>query len=284
MKNLSLYIVLLTLITGCSSTESPDDDKVVLYADWEYCVEYSHTYDSTILATNSKDTSAIVKQILLGDIEKLEDSLTFENKANQALIKYNIDAMKDAINQKAKTADGENEVNKAYNYCMNTYSENKSKTTYQQQLLLNPDAGYIKSHALNWGTTDSDCFEFTILAPHFGTKWLPKLFITYRNLESDEWGQIYLSAANDTSLLSLSYQSKSLEDSEDLLTHIQYFAPIKVGVSFPSQDSLLIKVGEKSYLKPLTFIPDTLNMGASSSESVITVLNKDQCYGSVTKH
>lgn len=283
MKNFSLYIVLLTVISGCSNIPSPSNAESVVYADWAYCVEYSHTYDSTISATSSKDTSSIVKQILLNDIQKLQDSLIFEEDRNETLIKYNISAMKDAINQKATKADGENEVDKAYNYCMDTYSEKNRLSTYNQQLLLNPDAGHITTHSLDWGTTGNDCFEFTLLAPHFGTKWLPKLFITYRSSESDEWGQVYLSASSDTSLLSLSYHSKDLEDSEDLLTHIQYFSPIKVGVSFPSQDSLLIKVGEKSYLKTLKFIPDTLNMGATSSESMITVLKENQCSANLTK-
>lgn len=274
MKNLNLYFLFFCLITGCSSSPK---EQLITYADWQYCVEYSHTYDSTISALIDQSTGTIANQILLDDIQKLHDSLIIEDKSNKNLIEYNIRAMKDAIDKKAKASDGDNEVDKSYNYCMATYPEKHIRDMYSQQLLLNIDAGEYKDISLNWKPVGTDCFEITVLSPHFGTKWLPRAYLTYTNKSSDEWGQIYLSPANDTSFLTLQYQSKSSKDEVDLLHNIQYFTPVKVKITYPTEKSLLIEVGEDSYLKRLNFVPDTIKVGASSSESNISILKESHC-------
>lgn len=288
MKASLLIVLFLGLISGCASTQSSSSDQNTtnnVIATWQDCVPYSHDYASTVDSLDGSSKANIVHQIVLGDLKKLQASYGDEDIEAKRALTFSIRAMEDAAYNIVKPTVDASIKDNAYTYCMAEYGQVDKNKDYMYDFLINADAGKFSKFPMEWQSSGTECMAFTIIQPHFGTRWLPKVAITYRlkdDADSDtQWAQISLTAENDQSLLTLKYRYVDSDGDTvyaPLLEDIPYNSSVKFKITYPTPDSLLIEVGENSSQRSLNFIPTQLDFLASSSESVIEVLPEHRCY------
>lgn len=282
MKHSFFAILIVACISGCASSqnssEQPDSPQMASVPDWALCHFYSQTYDDMYPDANSDPlVDSLVSQLVIEDMKQVHDQISNDETDAKLVASFRLKATQDARIKKADNAKGDDIEDKAYNYCMANYQGPKQEKVYDQVLIFNSDAGSFYSNTFEWHPSGVDCFELTLITPHFGTEWLPRLYLSYQNSLSENWGQIYLQPPTDDLQLSLSYRDNELDKEEQLITGVYYEQPVKVKITYPTEDSLLIESGNNSFTKELGFVPDSLKIGASSAEASIVFLNSNQC-------
>jgi hypothetical protein len=160
-------------------------------------------------------------------------------------------------------------------------SLSQTKEDYESSVKFNVKAGKYQQYILQtWKMTGTDCIEFEIIQPYFGTKWMPTASIIFNNDDYSKSAKIFLySEINDKKSIALIFSDGEKQKNTNTVIKegIKYGQAIRLKISYPNENTINIYFDGQEYIEELDFNPTKISFVASSSESEIKILRPRSC-------